>query len=296
MEYPVFKAIDLHIHTTFSDGTDSPEEILNKVRDSGIGCFSVTDHDSVKAGTVIPQLLSEDDPCFIPGVEFSSKDEYGKYHILGYGIDPLHEAIRSVVEHGHSLRMKKLIRRLECLKSEFGFGFPDSEIEKLISLDNPGKPHIGQLMVKYGYAETKDEAISRYLNRSSFAGEHIRPEEAIKGILGAGGIPVLAHPFYGSGGERIEGDDMEYRLRRLVEYGLKGIESFYPGFSVEQRLFALVLADRYDLFVTAGSDFHGRNKQTELGKTGLNPDLPLPDRMRRFLEVLTEGFPQGLSG
>ena len=94
--------IDLHMHTTVSDGTDSPEGILDKVRSAGLALFSVTDHDAVKGCRIIQALLTPDDPAFLTGVEFSCKDEEGKYHILGYGFDPEAEPICRVVEKGHN--------------------------------------------------------------------------------------------------------------------------------------------------------------------------------------------------
>ena len=277
--------IDLHTHTTVSDGTDTPEELAAKAAAAGIAVFSVTDHDAVKAGRIIRGLLRGGAPAFIAGAEFSCRDENGKYHILGYGFDPDSAAVQSLVEHGHGLRMKKVLARLEFLKSDFGFSFPDDEIARLVSLDNPGKPHIGNLMVKYGYAETKEDAIKNFLDRIRLDSEYIRPEEAISGILSAGGIPVLAHPFYGSGDELIIGADMEDRLRRLIAHGLRGIEAYYSGFSGKLRGEALSLAEKYGLFVTAGSDYHGTNKMVRLGDTGLDEAEEFPDGLRRFLEL-----------
>ncbi|MBS7263209.1 MAG: PHP domain-containing protein [Eubacteriales bacterium] len=278
--------IDFHMHTVVSDGTDTPEEILKKVKAAGIGTFSVTDHDAVKAGQIILRLRTETDPRFVPGVEFSCKDEEGKYHILGYGFDPEHEAIRAVVEKGHRFRMKKVLARLEFLKTEFGFAFPEDEIERLLTMDNPGKPHIGNLMVRYGFAESKEQAIKKYLDRIRFSSEYIRPEEGIGGILHAGGIPVLAHPFYGSGDELILGEEMEKRLLRLLGCGLQGVEAFYSGFSAKLRAEMLALAVKHDLYVTAGSDYHGTNKLVGLGDTGLGDEEEAPVGLRRFLEAV----------
>ena len=143
-----FFKIDLHMHTDISDGTDTPQEILPHVREAGIRLFSVTDHDSIKSSTVIPALLREGDPFFLPGVEFSCRDEDGKYHILGYGYDPASESMRSVVEKGHRNRMNKVRARLDFLQTRFGFRFPEEELKALFKLDNPGKPHIGNLMVR----------------------------------------------------------------------------------------------------------------------------------------------------
>ena len=281
MNYP--QKIDLHMHTVISDGTDTPETLIEQIKTAGITLFSVTDHDAIKGGTVIPALLREGDPAFIPGVEFSCKDEEGKYHILGYGYDPDSDGIRSVVELGHSYRVNKVAARLDFLKNEFGFAFPEEEITQLFSLDNPGKPHIGNLMVKYGYAETKEQAIKQYINKIHFRSEYVRPEEAIQGILASGGIPVLAHPSYGSGDQLILGDEMDSRIRRLMGFGLKGLETFYSGFTDKLRGEILSFADKYGLYVTAGSDYHGTNKIVRLGDTGLDFVTELPEGMQRFL-------------
>lgn len=273
------------MHTTISDGSDSIEQILENVKSAGIGIFSVTDHDSIKSAGIMKSILRDGDPLFIPGVEFSCRDEFGKYHILGYGYDPENEALKNVVDYGHSLRMKKVTERLDFLKSEFGFCFKQEDINDLLSLDNPGKPHIGNLMVKYGFAASKESAIDDYINRIHFKSEYVRPGEAISGILAAGGIPVLAHPFYGSGDELIVGKDMEERLERLIKFGLRGIEAFYSGFSDKLQKAALSLAKEYDLLVTAGSDYHGINKLVRLGDTGLTGEEDLPERLRLFLSV-----------
>ena len=287
MANPIGK-IDLHMHTTISDGTDTPQELIGAVKAAGISLFSVTDHDAVKAAEILPPLLKGTPLRFIPGVEFSCKDEKGKYHILGYGFDPRGEAIGSVVAYGHSLRMKKLLARLEFLKTEFGFSFSQEEIDRLCALDNPGKPHIGNLMVAYGYAKTKEEAISQYIDRVHFKNEYVRPEQAISGILASGGIPILAHPFYGSGNELILGEEMEERLCRLKEFGLQGLEAFYSGFSLKLQNEALSLAKKHGFYVTAGSDYHGTNKLVKLGDNGLDENADYPDGLLRFLEAVKQ--------
>ena len=264
--------IDLHMHTLVSDGTDSPAELLSNVKAAGIGLFSVTDHDAFKACTILRDLLGPEDPAFLTGVEFSCRDEAGKYHILGYGFDPEAEPIRHVVATGHGYRMKKVLARMDFLETTFGFHFSQEDRDALFALDNPGKPHIGNLMVRYGYAATKEEAIRDYIDQIRFRSEYVRPEEAIEGILASGGIPVLAHPCYGSGDELILGPELEARVRRLTGFGLRGLEAYYSGFSAKLRGQVLALADRCGLCVTAGSDYHGTNKLVHLGDTGLGPD------------------------
>lgn len=276
--------IDLHMHSTVSDGTDTPQQILEHVKEAGITLFSVTDHDAVKCSGIIPALLKDGDSQFIPGAEFSCKDGEGQYHILGYAYDPDADSIRQLVEKGHSYRMKKVVQRLDFLKDTFGFTFPEEEVTALLQRDNPGKPHIGNLMVKYGYAETKEQAIKEYINRVHFKSEYISPQEAIESILNSGGIPVLAHPAFGSGDQLILGEEMDRRIRRLIAFGLKGIEAFYSCFSPKIREEMLEIAERYELYITAGSDYHGTNKLISLADTGLDTSKELPLGMQRFLQ------------
>lgn len=275
--------IDLHMHTTVSDGSDTPEEIIGRVRDAGITVFAVTDHDAVKGCRIIRACLKQGDPEFINGVEFSCKDGFEKYHILGYGFDPETEAIQSLVEKGHRFRMKKVMARLDFLEKEFGFVFPEDSIRNLLAMDNPGKPHIGKLMVKLGFAKTKEEAILDYINRLKFKTEYLHPEEAVRGILKAGGVPVLAHPFFGSGSQMIVDDEMVNRLKRLTGFGLEGVEAFYSGFSPDLIKQMLEYADRFGLYVTAGSDYHGKNKPVSLGDTKMDQDTPPVPGMVSFL-------------
>ena len=275
--------IDLHMHTTVSDGTDTPEEIVARVREAGIGIFSVTDHDAVKAARIIPPLVAEKGPAFVTGVEFSCRDDEGKYHILGYGYDPDAGPICELADKGHSLRIGKVRARLDLLRTTFGFSFPEEELDALFALDNPGKPHIANMMVRHGFAESKERAIKDYINKLRLRSEYIRPEDAIRGILDSGGIPVLAHPSYGDGDQTIIGEAMDERLRRLMDAGLKGVEAFYSGFAPKLVREMLSFAERYGLYVTAGSDYHGANRMEVLGDTNLDGQDELPEGLIRFL-------------
>lgn len=284
------KKIDLHMHTSISDGTDSLEELLEHIIENGIELFSVTDHDSIAGGIEMPALLAElpaqGRPSFLRGVEFSCRDDKGKYHILGYGYDPNKPGIAEVVEEGHALRMKKTTDRLAFLKDEFGFEFSEEDVRELLQRDNPGKPHIAKLMIKYGYAETIQQGISEFINKKKFRNAHVSPITAIKGILKSGGIPVLAHPAYGDGDDLILGDELEERICYLMDYGLGGLEAFYSGFTPKIQTEVLRFAEYYDLFVTAGSDYHGANKIVALGETNLEEAEEMPIGMEKFLKAV----------
>ena len=284
--------MDLHMHTTASDGTDSPEEIIRNVRRAGIGLFAVTDHDGVKGALEVERRLSEDpenDLLFLKGIEFSCRDEEGKYHILGYQYDSKNAAFQDAIHAAHANRLKKLDGRLSFLKEEFGFSFSDEEIQKLKELENPGKPHLANLMIQHGYATSIPEAMKEFLNKKKFPNVYIRPETAIQIIKESGGTPVLAHPFYGDGSQLILGEEMEERLKRLIGYGLQGVEAFYSGFTGKLINQMLEMAARHDLFVTAGSDYHGTNKMVLLGDTNLPSVSEGPAQLKRFLQQM---FPE----
>ncbi len=279
----LFQKIDLHIHSRVSDGTDYPSELIGRAVETGLDLFALTDHDAAKGCLEVRELLGKDDPAFISGAEFSCRDEEGKYHILGYGFYPDSEPVKELVSFCHGIRIKKVLARLDFLRTEFGFAFPEQEIAHLLENDNPGKPHIGNLMVKYGYAESKEQAIHEFINKKRFRTDYVRPEKAIEAIVRGGGIPVLAHPSYGDGDSLILGDEMDVRLKHLMELGIRGVEAFYSGFTPKLIKEMNGFAARYDLYVTAGSDYHGTNKINPLGDTGLISVDDAPAGLIRFL-------------
>ncbi len=284
MELP--EKIDLHMHTTASDGTDDPARLLEKVRAKGIGAFAVTDHDAVKTCTEMPALLGEGDPLFINGVELSCRDELGKYHILGLGYDLRRQPLQALVQRTHDMRMQKVRARLDFLREEFHFDFTPEELDRLLALNNPGKPHIGNLMVAHGYAPDKETAISQFINKARIKGPgYIRPEEAIQAILGSGGVPVLAHPAYGDGSQLIIGEELEQRVDRLIGFGLQGMECYYSGFTPRLQEMTLRIARERELLVSAGSDYHGSNKMIELGDNNLESVSRADPALRRLLEL-----------
>ena len=280
--------IDLHVHTMESDGTDTPEELLEKVCQAGITTFAICDHDGITSCMKMTELIGERKglPRFIRGVELSCEDELGKYHILGYGYDIMRGNMVRLVQRTHEMRMHKLETRLVKLESEYGFTFSEEDVEWLRSQNNPGKPHIGNLMVKYGYAPTRSDAIENYLNHFKEPEGHIRPEEAIQATLADGGIPVLAHAVYGDGDQLIMGKELEERVQRMKHFGLRGLECYYSGYTPRMQRIMLGLAEEYDMYVTAGSDYHGANKMISLGDTGMETGPVRDSRLEAFLATV----------
>ena len=181
--------VDLHIHTTASDGSDSPEQLLKKLRDAGICTFAVTDHDTV-AGARAMAALPHSGLRFIPGIEFSCISHAGECHILGYGCYFEDKAFVAALEAGAALRRKKLESRLEHLRERHGVVFTPEELSWLRSQSSPGKPHFARLLVDRGLADTLDAAIHTYFAGLSEGTGRIPAAQAVSGILHAGGIPV----------------------------------------------------------------------------------------------------------
>lgn len=268
---------DLHLHSTVSDGSDTPLELLEKIRKTDIDIFSLTDHDSYLGCQEIFKHLRPDDPIFLGGIELSCEDEFGKYHILGYCYDVKKVAIRDAVEITNSARREKANNRIHFLEEAHHFRFTQEEIDTLLQNENPGKPHFVSLLLQKGYVSDKAEGfsiLSEYHGRE----RRLTPEEAIDAILLADGIPVLAHGILGDGSDRLSEQEIAERVNRLKYFGLMGVEGYYSSYTEEQTDIMLSLAKKNNLMVTAGSDYHGRNKTVALGDTG----TPEPARMERF--------------
>ena len=277
---------DLHIHTSVSDGTAAPERVPGLVRAAGISLFSVTDHDAVNGCLRAMKAGRKSGLRLVTGAEFSTKDEEGKYHILGYAFDPDSACMTDLFGKCHAIRMGKLEKRLQILAG-MGITFPRDELKKLRSLDNPGKPHLGNLMAECGYVDSKDEAIRKYLNGMEIEHSYNSPQEVIAAITEAGGVPVLAHPCFGDGDQLIEGEQLRKRVARLREMGILGVEGFYSKYTEAQRAEILALASELGMYVTAGSDWHGGNKkEITLGFTGLGDERP--EGFEKFLKDIND--------
>ena len=256
--------VDLHIHTTASDGSDSPALLLRKLKEAGITTFSITDHDTITGGLEMERLVTPEFR-FIRGIEFSCETAAGKCHILGYGFEPQDPLFRAALEEGAALRREKLLSRLRYLEETLSITFTEAEKTWLYSLKSPGKPHFGKLLVDRAIAATITEAIQKYINPHKPRRDRIEAGTAISAILHAGGIPVWAHPLGGEGEKRLSVEEFQVQLSVLMDAGIQGLECFYSRYSHADVEFLTARAQSHNLLISGGSDYHGTNKQ----------DLPL---------------------
>lgn len=257
--------IDLHMHSTASDGTDSPVEIVEKVLKAGITCFALTDHDTVRGVRQIKNRIP-DGLEWIPGIEFSSITDQGKCHILGYGIDTENEDLLSQIDLIFQKRKELSHRRIVFLEENYGIRLDPVKIRK-VEEENGAilKPQLANLVVEEGWAKDRTEAIHRYLNHCPSKDARIPAEGVIKAIHSAGGKAIWAHPLGGEGETRLNETEFESQYRRLLGFDLDGIEVHYSRYAENEQQFLLNYALKDGLLYSGGSDYHGLNKDIPLG-------------------------------
>ncbi|MBR0221994.1 MAG: PHP domain-containing protein [Synergistaceae bacterium] len=258
--------IDLHMHSSESDGTDEPENLLDLIALNNIKIFSLTDHDNINGVKRIESKLNNyKDLKFIRGVELSCKTKNIKCHILAFNYDYDNQDFKNILQLAEDLRHVKLERRLKFLRENFGINFKAEEIEILRDNKASGKPHIANLIVKHGFAANKEDAIKNFINKFESGDTRVDAELAIQAVLKSGGVPVWAHPFGGEGEPEISQELLNLSLIELKTYGLRGLECYYSKYNLERREYLASLALKNNLLISAGSDYHGKNKNIKLG-------------------------------
>ena len=257
--------IDMHLHSRYSDGTDTVPALVEKLLARGVTTFSLTDHDSVRG---IPELLKEATgrAHAITGVEFSCREDGARCHILAYGFTPDDPHIQALVEKGEALRKQNFENRKNHLEQAHRIFFTEDELAWLLSLPEIGKPHIARILIARGLAKDTNEVIKRYLDGCKAKDVRLSAKEAISGILKSGAIPVWAHPLGGEGEEHLSETEFLSLAKRLVAHGIKGMECYYSRYTEDEVAFLLQKADELHLAVSGGSDYHGENKTVLLGE------------------------------
>lgn len=242
--------VELHAHTTASDGQYTPEELIALARDLHLDLLAITDHDST-AGIEPARTAARGAISILNGIELSAEDESGDVHILGYGFLAADAALQAALADFRGQRVARaheMTRRLKALGAPVAW----ERVQELAAGGSMGRPHVARALVEAGHVESVREAFDRYLRSGGpayVARERLLPEQAIALIHGAGGAAVLAHPGILP--------DFHAMVERLVKAGLDGVEVAHPQNDEAVRLDLRGLAARYNLIMTGGSDFHG---------------------------------------
>jgi len=266
--------IDLHLHSTVSDGKFSPADIVRKSAERGLTVIALADHDSVDgiapalaAARAFPWLT------VIPCVEISTDVPKGEVHILGYFIDYTDRKLQATLEkmrHSRRERADGMVTKL----GKLGIHIEWQRVQEIAGSGSIGRPHIAQAMLEKGYINSIKEAFTKYISRNGPAyveREKMTPEEAVKLILRADGLPVLAHP--------LTINDPEKMVIELKAAGLVGIEAYYNNYTAGEISQLVSLADRHGLITTGGSDYHGLDNSTETMIGGADVPIESAERL-----------------
>ncbi len=271
--------VDLHFHSSASDGKLSPEAIVKKAAGLGLKVIALTDHDTV-AGIARALKASREFPGLrlIPGVEISTDIAQGEAHVLGYFID--FKSIELEVEllkfrDSRLTRAQRMVARLKDL----GIDIAWERVREIAGEGSIGRPHLAQAMLEKGYIKKFEEAFKKYIGHGGPAyveRDKMTPAEAVALVLRSGGLPVLAHPF--------TVEDPERLVNELKAAGLVGLEVYYKDSSKEQTEAMLALAEKYGLIATGGTDYHGIGDSTEVMLGGVEVPLAAAEKLIEMAE------------
>ena len=270
------KLIDMHMHTNYSDGELSPDELIKHAIERNVGVMAITDHDTLR-GIKSVDKSNYPEIEIINGIELSAKVSKGQLHILGYGMDLENVSLNRKMSELQTNSINSVITVYAQIKKDFDIRFSYDDLVNLFTANhNIGRPDLAKLCIKYGYASGVQEAFDKYLNpafeknRSSSKG--VPYYECIELIKNSGGIPVLAHP------KSLKMEEKEFLvfLREMIDCGLRGIEAYHSSHSREEMEYYRRIAEEYNLLVSAGSDYHGEivKPGIEVG-TGKNNNIKI---------------------
>jgi len=260
--------VDLHIHSTASDGRYSPQEIIGKAAGLGLETIALADHDSIDGiAPALEEVRKLKRLQFIPGVEVSTDVPNGEVHVLGYFIDYTSEELAAALarfRHSREGRAQGMIDRLK----ELGINLSWERVREIAGDGAIGRPQIAQAMLEKGYINSIKEAFDRYIARDGPAyveREKMTPVEAVQLVLRSRGIAVMAHPF--------TVPEPEAMIAELKAAGMAGIEAYYNGYTAEEIGQLIAMARNHGLMVTGGTDYHGLDDSKETMMGGI--DVPV---------------------
>lgn len=251
-------SIDLHLHTTHSDGRSTPQQVVADAKCKGLRAIAITDHDTVSGISEMMAAANEAGIECLTGIEISvHAEEHGDFHLLGYGIDPNHSGLLSLLQHQKEARLhrfEQIVAQLHAL----GVNITVEQVHAIAgSSQSLGRPHIARAMLAAGDVASIDEAFERYLGRGkpAYIPKHtLSVHQAISAITQAGGVPVLAHP----GVTR-----KDHCIPELIKLGVQGLEVFHSEHDAEDVRRYTRLVMKYGLIATGGSDCHGKKEHSE---------------------------------
>jgi predicted metal-dependent phosphoesterase TrpH len=257
--------IDLHAHTSVSDGTETPAELIAAAVAAGLDVVAITDHDATSGWIEAFDAARGTGLTVVPGLELSTQLDYASVHVLGYLVDPVDPGL---VAETRRIREERL-DRAQSMVERIAVDYPDLSWERVLEHTTPdatvGRPHIADALVALGHVPDRTAAFQSILH---WQGGYYRPHQAppplegVRLIVAAGGVPVIAHPG-ARGPERVLS---EARMRALVDAGLAGLEIAHRDNPPASRRHLHELADRFGLMVTGSSDYHGEGKPNRLGE------------------------------
>lgn len=245
--------IDLHTHSTASDGIYSPTELLHRAKDVGLRVLALTDHDSTGGLEEAAQAAAKLDIDFIPGIEINTDVSGGEVHVLGYFPEYQRPAFQAVLTVLRDARERRGQRMVELL-NEQGITIAWERVRQ-IAQGSVGRPHVAKALLEAGYVHTIGEAFDKYIGKGCYAyvpRYRLTPEDAVGLIASANGLPVMAHPVELPGIA-----ELRSWLPGLCKAGMVGLETYYGPYTSEEEQALRTLADEYNLIPTGGTDFHG---------------------------------------
>jgi predicted metal-dependent phosphoesterase TrpH len=258
--------VDLHSHTTASDGTLSPRELVRAAVKRGVRVLAITDHDSTDGlAEALDEAAQHPPITIVPGLEINCDVPGGEVHVLGYYVDLGAPWFQDFLREQRAERVAR-VHRIAARLAELGMPINAEEVFAIVKEGSAGRPHVAQVMVQRGYVKSVREAFDKWLHASGPANvprKRLTPAEAVAIIRRAGGVPVFAHPGLASR------DDM---VPELVAAGLMGIETYYAEHSAAQTAHYKDLCHQHGLVATGGSDYHGERS----GRTNPLGHPPVP--------------------
>ena len=253
--------VDLHIHTTYSDGVFSPEKIVDTAIDAGLDAIAITDHDNVLAYPIAVSYAKKIANSgkkqleILPGVEINTIYKNTEIHILGYFMNREDSDFQAMLKSQQKARIEQTEQILHLLNKKEGIHVTLDKLKSLVAEGGSiGRPHIAKAITMAGGTSSVMEAYSKYINDDSevyVQRKTISPHEAIEIIYDAGGIPVFAHPF--------DVEDAENLIKEFMHYGLRGVEAYHRKHSPAMVEYYSSIAEKNGLIITGGSDFHAPN-------------------------------------